>query len=55
MTKPVKITTTKDKKVSCDGSENNSKHPLVYLNMGDKNEIVCPYCSCLFKYQKKSN
>ena len=37
------------KKVSCDGGGGALGHPKVYLEMGDKNEIVCPYCSKLFK------
>lgn len=36
------------KKVSCDGGDVKSKHPLVYLNMGTNNSIVCPYCSKTF-------
>ena len=37
------------KKVSCDGGGGALGHPKVYLEMGDENEIVCPYCSKLFK------
>ena len=36
------------KKVSCDGGGGALGHPKVYLEMGDENEIVCPYCSKLF-------
>jgi uncharacterized Zn-finger protein len=25
-------------------------HPHVFLNMGDATEIICPYCSTLFRY-----
>ena len=25
-------------------------HPHIYLNMGDFSEIVCPYCSTLFRF-----
>ena len=38
----------KSKKVSCDGSKSASSHPLVYLNMGDNDHVVCPYCSKYF-------
>lgn len=38
----------KSKKVSCDGSKSASTHPLVYLNMGDNDYVVCPYCSKYF-------
>ena len=37
------------KKVSCDGGGGALGHPKVYLEMGDENEITCPYCSKLFK------
>ena len=39
----------KSQKVSCDGGGGALGHPKVYLDMGDENEIVCPYCSKLFK------
>ena len=29
-------------------------HPHVYLNMGDASEIVCPYCSTLFRFDQSS-
>ncbi|MGH6855820.1 MAG: zinc-finger domain-containing protein, partial [Aestuariivirga sp.] len=25
-------------------------HPHVFLDMGEANEIVCPYCSTLYKF-----
>jgi uncharacterized Zn-finger protein len=33
--------------VACDGG-GRLGHPRVYLNMGDENDIVCPYCSRAF-------
>lgn len=30
--------------VACDGDGGALGHPRVYLNMGDKAEIDCPYC-----------
>ena len=36
------------KKLSCAGVEGPLGHPKVYLDMGDDNQIVCPYCSKLF-------
>ena len=36
------------KKLSCAGVEGPLGHPKVYLDMGDSNQIVCPYCSKLF-------
>ncbi len=45
------------KKVSCDGLKSQHSHfeghPLVYLDMGNKDHIVCPYCSRLFTTKNK--
>ena len=30
--------------VACDGGGGALGHPRVYLNMGDKSDIDCPYC-----------
>ncbi len=35
-------------KVACDGGKGPLGHPRVYLNMGDKGQIECPYCSRLY-------
>ena len=37
------------KKVSCHGIDGPLGHPKVYLDMGDKDFVVCPYCSKIFK------
>jgi uncharacterized Zn-finger protein len=34
----------------CIGAKPPFDHPHVYLDMGEENEIVCPYCSTLFKH-----
>lgn len=34
----------------CCGASAPFDHPHVYLDMGDDAEIVCPYCSTLYKY-----
>jgi uncharacterized Zn-finger protein len=34
----------------CIGDKPPQDHPHVYLNMGDAREIVCPYCSTLFRF-----
>ena len=36
---------TTQKSVACDGGGGNLGHPLVWLHLGDDNQIVCPYCS----------
>lgn len=34
----------------CCGASSPFDHPHVFLDMGDENEIVCPYCSTLFRH-----
>ena len=34
----------------CVGALPPFDHPHVFLDMGDANEIVCPYCSTLFRH-----
>jgi uncharacterized Zn-finger protein len=34
----------------CIGARPPFDHPHVFLDMGDDNEIVCPYCSTLYRY-----
>jgi uncharacterized Zn-finger protein len=38
------------KEFMCEGAKPPFDHPHVYLDMGDETEIVCPYCSTLFRY-----
>ena len=33
----------------CEGASPPYDHPHVYLDMGDLEELVCPYCSTLYK------
>ena len=35
----------------CIGANPPFDHPHVFLDMGSEDDIVCPYCSTLFKYQ----
>ncbi len=35
----------------CEGATAPFDHPHVYLDMGDTDEIVCPYCSTLYQYR----
>jgi len=39
------------KRVGCDGG-GTLGHPLVYLEMGDKTEVVCPYCSRTYRLRE---
>lgn len=38
------------KEFQCVGAKPPFDHPHVYLDMGSDNEILCPYCSTLYKY-----
>jgi uncharacterized Zn-finger protein len=57
---PTEILYVNSKKVSCDGSKDDKKtstsavagHPMIYLNMGSNDFVVCPYCSKYFTIQK---
>ena len=37
----------------CEGASAPFDHPHVYLDMGDAEELVCPYCSTLYRYSPK--
>jgi uncharacterized Zn-finger protein len=52
---PVEVIVVDKKKVSCNGNKDSSAHPLIYMDMGEKDNIVCPYCSCYFTTKKSSN
>lgn len=41
------------KEFQCMGASPPQDHPHVYLDMGSDNEIVCPYCSTLYKYDER--
>ena len=44
--------------VGCDGADNDnsgeSGHPLIYLNMGNEGQVICPYCSRKFVLVERS-
>jgi uncharacterized Zn-finger protein len=37
----------------CVGATPPYDHPHVFLDMGDENEIICPYCSTLYRFDEK--
>ena len=39
------------KKFQCIGAIPPHDHPHIYLNMGDKSHITCPYCSSIYRYE----
>jgi len=47
-TEPPEIIEVSTRQVSCDGGGGALGHPLVYLNMGERTEIDCPYCGRRF-------
>jgi uncharacterized Zn-finger protein len=38
------------KEFMCIGASPPFDHPHVFLDMGSESEIVCPYCSTLYRY-----
>ena len=38
------------KQFQCVGAKPPYDNPNIYLDMGDENEIICPYCSTLYVY-----
>jgi uncharacterized Zn-finger protein len=38
------------KEFECIGASPPFDHPHIYLDMGRDNEIICPYCSTLYKF-----
>ena len=39
------------KEFKCVGATPPFDHPHIYLDMGQEDEIVCPYCSTLYKFR----
>lgn len=38
------------KEFMCVGANPPFDHPHVFLDMGDDGEIICPYCSTLYRF-----
>ena len=49
---PVEIVEVENPKVACEGESGALGHPRVFLNMGDKREIDCPYCGRRFRLKE---
>ncbi len=39
----------------CVGALPPHDHPHVFLDMGDEHEIICPYCSTLYRHDTSLN
>jgi uncharacterized Zn-finger protein len=50
---PLETLHVTSKKVACSGGSKSLGHPLVYLDMGQKNYVTCPYCSKYFTIKQK--
>ena len=50
---PIEVVISESKKVSCSGDKGSSSHPLIYLDMGNKDYVICPYCSKYFTTDKE--
>lgn len=42
------------KRVSCNGGGGALGHPLVYMDMGDEDYVICKYCDKVFKLDPKA-
>ncbi len=49
---PVETVEVDSPQVDCDGGGGALGHPRVFLNMGEKKEIDCPYCGRRFVLKK---
>ena len=39
---------TKNTVIRCDGGGGPLGHPVIYLNLGKEEKVICPYCSRCF-------
>lgn len=46
---PLETIEVNSREIVCDGGGGALGHPRVFLNMGQKTEINCPYCGRQFK------
>ncbi len=45
---PLETVEVEEPVVACDGGEAALGHPRVFLNMGDRGAVDCPYCDRRF-------
>jgi uncharacterized Zn-finger protein len=46
----VPVIETGAKEFMCIGARPPNDHPHVFLDMGKANELICPYCSTLYRF-----
>ena len=49
MPRPTEIIYTDSPRVACDGGRGPLGHPRVFLAIGEEGEVMCPYCSRLYR------
>jgi len=48
MNREIEYIETEKTVVKCDGGGGVLGHPVIYLNLGKENKVVCPYCNKCF-------
>ncbi|MGC6522914.1 MAG: zinc-finger domain-containing protein [Candidatus Micropelagos thuwalensis] len=48
--KGVKVITIGVREFECIGASAPYDHPHIFLDMGQDSNIICPYCSTVYKY-----
>ena len=48
--KGVKVSTIGVREFECIGASAPYDHPHIFLDMGQDSNIICPYCSTVYKY-----
>ena len=46
---PPEVILVEADQVACDGNGDPSGHPRVYLNLGERGQVDCPYCGRRFQ------
>lgn len=47
------VVETGDREFMCIGARPPHDHPHVFLDMGKSDDIVCPYCSTLYRHDPR--
>ena len=53
-TPPPEVITVTKRRVACDGGGGALGHPRVFLDMGQGNEVECPYCDRKFLLSRQA-
>ncbi len=55
VTEAPEVVLVSTRRVCCDGGEGALGHPRVYLDMGDDDKVVCPYCDREFVFDENAS